>query len=115
VADARAQSLGSYATVRRRSRRTSHPFIRFQLSRVWSTNLSNISKACDVDVDAVGCLASSTFWDWWPRHRRSPSVRKHAALRATAPGLIRFGGRVSYAVCTAIRRSNAAGLIWPSV
>jgi integrase len=38
----------------------------------------------------------------------------HADLSQTTVGVIRFGGRISYAACAA-RRSNAAGLIWPSV
>jgi hypothetical protein len=40
--------------------------------------------------------------------------RYHVSVAWVNVGLIRSGGRISYAACAA-RRSNSAGLIWPSV
>ena len=42
------------------------------------------------------------------------AFHSRTGLAPTRLGLIRFGGRVDYAACID-RRSNSAGLIWPSV
>ena len=48
------------------------------------------------------------------RALRAIAACRTALLGGRRVGLIRFGGRISYAACAA-RRSNAAGLIWPNV
>ena len=66
-------------------------------------------------AEIVEAIVITGTYDNWPGAPRTLTRRRPAPRPRPTMGLIQFRGRVDFAAGLSLRRSNSAGLIWPSV